>query len=156
MTGGRRLLEALCLICIILVHKKWGDFSIILVSIIPFCSTVAKCVNTTIKRYSKTVSIGGWWSLTNIAAYNIIFGCIFSCNFFGTTSYVMDWVGQGKDDRGSNNTQNVEMAVVDWYMQQSTTSSCTNLCKRYRCWFFCGICTYELCMGKSTTFHWKF
>ena len=48
-----------------------------------------KCVNTTIKWYSITVSIGGWWSLTNMAAYNIRFGC----NFLGTKSYGMDRVG---------------------------------------------------------------
>ena len=48
-----------------------------------------KCVNTTINWYIITVSIGGWWSLTNMAAYNIRFGC----NFLGTKSYGMDRVG---------------------------------------------------------------
>jgi hypothetical protein len=101
----------------------------------------------------KTVSTGGWWSLTNIAAYNISF----SCNFFGTKSYVrsIDRVGCWKDDRGSNNTQNVEMAVRNWYMHQSTTNSFMNLCQRYRCWFSYGICTHDMCMYKSTAFHWK-
>ena len=60
-----------------------------------------KCVNTTINWYSRTVSIGGWCSLTNMAAYNISFGC----NFFGIKSYDMDRVGCGEDDRGNNNIQ---------------------------------------------------
>ena len=40
----------------------------------------------------RTVFIGGWWSLTNVAAYNIRFGC----NFLYTKSAAMDGDGCGE------------------------------------------------------------
>ena len=81
-----------------------------------------KCVNTTINWYSRTVFVIVWWSLTNVTAYNVRFGC----NFFGTKTYGMDRVGCGEDDRGNNNIQKDKRSLLT-YMRRCRSAHCNDL-----------------------------
>jgi len=81
-----------------------------------------KCVNTTINWYSRTFFVIVWWSLTNVTAYNVRFGC----NFFGTKTYGMDRVGCGEDDRGNNNIQKDKRSLLT-YMRRCRSAHCNDL-----------------------------
>ena len=93
-----------------------------------------KCVNTTINWYSRTVFVIVWWSLTNVTAYNVRFGC----NFFGTKTYGMDRVGCGEDDRGNNNIQKDKRSLLT-YMRRCRSAHCNDLAvsavhNPHECW----------------------
>ena len=79
-------------------------------------------VNTTINYYSRTVFLSGWWSLTNVATYNIRFGC----NFYITKSAAMDIDGVVWHDGANNNTQKEHISFI-WYMRRVWSAHCNDL-----------------------------
>ena len=80
-----------------------------------------KCVNTTINWYSRTVFVIVWWSLTNVAAYNIRLGC----NFYTTKSAATDGDGCGESEGTNNNIQNEHISWI-WYMRRIWSAYCND------------------------------
>ena len=70
-------------------------------------------VNPTINWYRRLVSSSGGWRETNVAAYNIRFGCI----FYITKSAATDRDGGVWRDGANNNIQKEHISWI-WYMRR--------------------------------------